>query len=131
MVPPSLASRIHTMTLFEANELLSHSTIYSNVQHFILNSSQINSLATVTALVQHFPNLHSLEIQLVKNDEYYDNLDMLLNHEHLPHLFLLKTNWTDTYCSDIDLWIAAKTSLKWRSTPFYGHRDQDDLVICL
>jgi hypothetical protein len=133
VVPSSVIRHIHTMTIFETKELLEHPIIYSNILHLILKNNQIGSLAAVTALVKHFPNLRSLKIQLQPNAEYYDNLDILLDNEHLPHLILLETNWIDntTYCSNIDLWIAAKTSLKWRSIPFYGHHDQDNLTICL
>lgn len=133
IVPSSLIQHTHTMTLFETNELLNNPVIYSNIQHLILKYCKIDSSATAIGLVKHFPNLQWLEIRLQSNAEYYDSLDILLSGEYLPYLLLLKTNWmnTEPYCSDIDLWIAAKTSLKWSSTPFYGYRHDTDLIICL
>jgi hypothetical protein len=133
MIPSPAVCRIRTLTLFETNNLLEHPTIYPNVQHLTLENGSINSLTIVTAVVQHFPNLCSLEIQLLPNAEYYDCLDVLLDGEHLPHLSSFKTNWIDydTHYSNIRTWITANTPLKWKSTPFYGHRDDDCLTICL
>jgi hypothetical protein len=125
--------RIHTLTLSKTDELLNHPVIYSNIKHLILKTNPIGSSAIITALVQHFPKLHSIEIQLQSNVDYYDNLDLLLNDENLPYLSLLKTNLIDTatHCSNINLWLTDKTILKRRSTPFYGHRDGNNLIICL
>ncbi len=133
IVPSSVIRHIHTITLFDTIELLTHSIIYSNVKHFILKNIQIDSLETITALIKHFPNLRFLEIQFQQNVEYYDSLDMLVNGEHLPHLLVLKTNWIDNgrYRTNINLWIAANTSLRWRTTLYYGHRDDDKLTVCL
>jgi hypothetical protein len=133
IVPSSVIRHIHTLTLSQIDELLNHPNIYSNIKHLILKNNPIGSSAIITALVEHFPDLHSLEIQLQSNDDYYDNLDMLLNNKHLPYLSLLKTNWIDnrTYGSSINLWLTDKTIFRWRSTPFCGHRDGDNLTICL
>ncbi len=133
IVPSSVIRHIHTLTLSQIDELLNHPIIYSNIKHFILKNNPIGSSTIITALVKHFPNLHSLEIQLQSNNDYYDNLDMLLNDKHFPYLSLLKTNWINnqTYCSSINLWLTDKTRLRWRSIPFCGHRDGDNLTICL
>jgi hypothetical protein len=133
MVPSSLTQHIHTLTLSKTFNLLTNSIIYPNVRHLILGNDQIDSLAIITALVQYFPNIYSIKIQLKPNTEYYDYLDVLLDGKHLPNLLLLKTNWIvhHTYCSNIQVWISANTPLKWKSTPFYGHRDRDRLIICL
>jgi hypothetical protein len=132
-VPSSIIRRIHTMTLYHVNGLSTHSIIYSNIKCFILKNYQTNSLATVKTLIGHFPNLRSLQIQLQRNEEYYDSLNILLDGEHLPHLLVLKTNWIDnqTYSSKVNLWIDSKTSLKWRSIVFCAYRHDDNLTICL
>jgi hypothetical protein len=117
--------------LFQTNELLTHSTIHSNVQHLILETTEIASLNIVETVVQNFPNLYSLEIKLKSNDEYYDSLDMLLDNEHLPYLSLLRTNWIHDDTSDIQIWIAANTPLKWKTTSVYGECNDDRLTICL
>ncbi|CAF3549627.1 unnamed protein product [Rotaria sp. Silwood1] len=133
MVPFLPTKYIHTLTLCDKFELLNHPIIYSNVLHLILENRQIYSLNIVNALVKYFPNLRSLKIQLQTNAEYYDCLHVLLNGKHLSYLWLFKTNWIDqyNYCSDISVWISAKTPLKWKSTPFYGHCAQKNLTICL
>jgi hypothetical protein len=128
---PSPARRIHTLALFETNELLNYPTIHSNVQHLVIATSELASLAIVRTLVQHFPNIHSLDIELPSNDEYYDSLDVILDHEQLPNLSLLRTNWIGGNTSDIHIWIAANTPLKWKLTPVYGNYNEDGLTICL
>ncbi|CAF5046216.1 unnamed protein product [Rotaria sp. Silwood1] len=125
--------RIQTLTLLERFEFLKDTIIYSNVLHLILEKNKIKSLNTVIKLVKCFPNLRSLKIQLKNTDEYYNCLDVLLDGEHLPHLWLFKTNWISRfgYCSKISVWISANTPLRWRSTPFYGDCDYNELTICL
>ncbi|CAF0856458.1 unnamed protein product [Rotaria sp. Silwood1] len=103
---------IHTLTLFEINDLLTHSIIYSNIQNLILKMNKVDSLTSVRSLVQHFPNLHSFKIYLPSNDEYYDSLNLILDREHLPYLSLLKTNWISKDTSDIRIWISANTPLR-------------------
>ncbi|CAF1437903.1 unnamed protein product [Rotaria sp. Silwood1] len=125
--------RIQTLTLLERFKFLKDTIIYSNVLHLILEKNKIKSLNTVIKLVKCFPNLRSLKIQLKNTDEYYNCLDVLLDGEHLPHLWLFKTNWISRfgYCSKISVWISANTPLRWRSTPFYGYCDYNELTICL
>jgi hypothetical protein len=134
-VPPSIIRRIHTMTLFDIEELSTHSIIYPNVKYFILENNQINSFSTIQTLTRCFPNLRSLEIilQLKRNDEYYDSLNSLLDGESLPHLLLLKTNWIEDKTNDskVSLWITSKTFMRWRSTIFCAYHDKKDLTICL
>ncbi|CAF3139501.1 unnamed protein product, partial [Rotaria sp. Silwood2] len=125
--------RVQILTLCDKSELLKSSTIYSNVLHLILENDKITSLNTVIELVRRFSNLHSLKIELPKNAEYYDCLDILLDGEHLWYLWLFKTNWISEFkfCSDVSIWISVKTPLKWKWTPFYGNCDCDELTICL
>jgi hypothetical protein len=135
IVPSSIIRRIHTMTLFDINGLSTHSIIYPNMKYFNLKNNQNNSFATIKTLIEHFPNLRSLEIplQCIRNAEYYDSLNVLLDGKHLSHLLLLKTNWIDdkTYNSKVSLWISSKTSMRWRSTVFCAYHDDDQLTICL
>ncbi|CAF4152291.1 unnamed protein product [Rotaria socialis] len=121
------------LTLFDQFTLLKSSTIYSNVLHLILENNRIASLEAVIALVQCFPNLHSLKIKLPTTTEYYDCLDILLDGVHLPYLWLFKTNCITEFdsCSSISVWISAKTPLKWKLTPFYGHRNYNTFTVCL
>ncbi|CAF3370437.1 unnamed protein product [Rotaria socialis] len=124
---------IQMLTLFDQFTLLKSSTIYSNVLHLILENNRIASLEAVIALVQCFPNLHSLKIKLPTTTEYYDCLDILLDGVHLPYLWLFKTNCITEFdsCSSISVWISAKTPLKWKLTPFYGHRNYNTFTVCL
>ncbi|CAF3745261.1 unnamed protein product [Rotaria sp. Silwood1] len=133
MASSPLTRHIHTLTLSKTFHLLNNLIIYPNVRHLILTNDEIDSLVIITALVQYFPNLYSIKIQLKPNTEYYDCLNLLLDGQHLPNLILLKTNWFDqyTYCSNIQLWIAANTPLEWKLTPFYGHCGRKYLTICL
>jgi hypothetical protein len=128
---PSPARRIHTLALFKTNELLNYPTIHSNVQHLVIATSEVSSLAFIGTLIQHFPNIHSLDIQLPSNEEYYDSLDVILDHEQLPNLSWFRTNWIGEKTSDIQIWIAANTPLKWKLTPVYGNYNEDGLTICL
>ena len=132
-VPSSVLQRLHTLTLSNIDDLIDHPVVYWNIKHFIIRDNQIGSSTPLRALVQHFPHLHTLEIQLAKNDDYYDNLNILLNAKHLCHLSVLKTNWVEErkYCFDINLWLKAKTNLKWRTIPFHGICDGNGLTICL
>ena len=132
-VPSSVIRRLHTLTLSVIDDFVNHPIIYSNVKHLIVKNNQVGSSILLTALVQHFPHVDTLEIELAMNDDYYDNLNILLDETHLPHLTLLKTNWIDQYvfCSNIDLWLKSKTRLKWRSTPFYAGNCRNCLIICL
>jgi hypothetical protein len=133
VVPLSIIQRIHTMTLFNVNELSTHSIRYSNIKYFTLNNNQNNSLATVETLIRHFPNLRSLQIQLQRNAEYYDSLDILLDGKHFPHLLWLKTNWNNnqTKNSKVNLWVQSNTPLRWRTSIFCAYRRDDNLAICL
>ena len=135
VVPSSIIRRIHTMTLFNIDELSRHSVIYPNMKSFTLESDVTNSFANVKTVIGHFPNLRSLKmlLQCARNVEYYDSLNILLDGEHLPNLLLFKTNWIDdqTYNSKVSLWISSNTSMKWRSTIFCAYRDADNLTICL
>ena len=73
----------------------------------------------------------SFEITLDSTDEYYDSLNILLDNEHLPYLSFLRTNWIDHDESNIQIWIAANTPLKWKMIPIYGQCTDDRLTICL
>lgn len=132
-VPSSVIQRLHTLTLSNIYDLIDHSIIYSNMKDLIIKDNQIDSSILLTILVQQFPCLHLLKIHLAKNDNYYDNLNILLNKKYLPHLTVLKTNWVDKqeYYSNINRWLKSKTNLKWRSTPWHGHCHLNDLTICL
>ncbi len=135
VVPSAIIRRIHTMTLFYINKLSTHTVMYPNIKYFTVENYQINSFTTVKTLIEHFPNLRSLEIplQCVRNAEYYDSLNILLDGKHLPHLLVSKTNWIDdqTYNSKVSLWISSMTSMKLRSTIFCAYHDKNDLTICL
>lgn len=135
-VPSKIIQRIHTLTLFDITELSRHSSIYPNLRSFILQNDSINSFAMVQTVIRHFPNLHSLHINLqhVRTTEYYHTLNILLDGEHLPHLLLLKTNWIDddeTSDLKVSLWLSSKTSIKWRSKIFCAYRNENDLIISL
>lgn len=125
--------RIKTLTLRGKFELLNHSIIYSNLLRLTLRNDSISSLTMAQTLVKYFPNLHSLKIQLEKNTEYFDCVDIFLDGEHLPHLRSFHTDeiGQNILFNDISLWISAKTPLKWKSTPFYGNYDLSNLTICL
>ena len=133
LIPSPVGRNIHSLTLLSIENLLEHSTVYPNVKYLNLKEAEFMTLTIVTALVQHFSNLQSLECQLQPTNDYYDCLNVLLNGEYLPNLSNLKTNWIDkdTFCSDIQLWLCAKTPLKFRSTPFLGHCNNNWLTICL
>lgn len=135
VAPSSTLRRLHTLTLFQTNDLLTHSIRYPNVKHLIINNNQNTSLPIVYALSKHFPNLHSLQIHLQdqENAEFYDSLDILLDGQHLPRLLLLRTNQVNTheYHSIITIWINSKTSVKWRSIIFYACVRDKNLIVCL
>lgn len=135
LVPSSIIRRIHTLKLFSTKGLTTHSMIYPNMKYFSLKNDLVNSFETVEILIQHFPNLRSLEVplQLVQNAEYYNSLNILLDGVHLPHLLLLKINWINdkNYNSKVSQWISSKTSMKWRSTLFCAYHHDDDLIVCL
>ncbi|CAF3979174.1 unnamed protein product [Rotaria sp. Silwood1] len=133
MIPSPVGRNIDSLTLFSIENLLEHPIIYSDVRYVNLKNAECMSLTIVTALVQHFPSLRSLQCQLEPTTQYYDCLKVLLDGQHLPNLLKLKTNWihNDTYCSNIQLWISAKTPLKWRLTPFLVHCYDNWLTICL
>lgn len=132
-VPSSVILRIHTLTLFEIDALLNHPTIYSNLAHLILKKPYTNSTAERSTIIQHFPKLHSLEIQFVSNTDYYENLNILLNNHCLSELTWLKTNALQEhlFCTNINLLISPKTLLKWRITPYYVQCYQKYLIISL
>jgi len=92
MIPSPLPRNIHTLTLSKRFELLNNPIIYPNVRHLILGKDEIDSLAIITVVVQYFPNLYSIKIQLKPDTEYCDYLDVLLDGKHLSNLLLLKTN---------------------------------------
>jgi hypothetical protein len=100
---PFPARHIHTLTLFKTNDLLTHLTVHSNVQHLTLETNEITPLTIVRTLVQQFPNLHSLQLNLTLDDEYYDSLDVLLDNENLSNLSSLKTNWINDDRSNIQI----------------------------
>ena len=130
-VPSSVIRRLYSLTLFTIDELVNHSSIYSNVKRLNVKGNKIGSSAILTSLIEHFPDLRVLEIPLEFNADYYDHLNLLLDERHWPHLLTLKTSWVDQhrYCSNINLWLKSKTRLKWRSTPFHGHYHQNHLTI--
>lgn len=132
-IPISLLYHIHTLTLFEIEQLANHLNIYSNISHLIIKDCYIGTSTILINLFKHFPNIRSLEIQLENNIDYYDNLDILLNQEYLPYLSWLKTNWIEGYAfySNIDIWISSKTSLKWNSKPYEVYYDKNHLIISL
>ena len=130
-VPSSVIRRLYSLTLSTMDELVNHSSIYSKVKRLNVKDNHVGSSAILTSLIEHFPDLRVLEIPLEFNDDYYDNLNLLLNERHLPHLLTLKTSWIDayTYCLNINRWLKSKTRLKWRSTPFHGYYYQNHLTI--
>ena len=132
-VPSSVMQRIHTLTLFETDGLSNHSIIYSNLSHLILKSPYHGSTAELSTIIQHFPKLHSLEIQFASNMDYYENLNVLLNRKSLPELTWLKTNALQEhlFCTNIYLLISSKTLLKWRRTSYYVQCYQTYLIISL
>ena len=91
----SLTQRIHTVTLIGTDEVLTHSNIYRNVCHLVIEDAKIDSAAMVAGLVRCFPNLRSLNIQFRMSKDYFDSLDMILDGQHLPHLAVFTTNWVD------------------------------------
>ncbi|CAF3540554.1 unnamed protein product [Rotaria sp. Silwood1] len=129
-----IGSHIHTLTLIEMPRSATHSSIYTNILHLILDNIQISSLQTIMVLVRYFPNLCSLKIQFEMSKDYFDSLDVLLDHQHLPHLMLLKTNWineNNNIQPEIKSWIIEKTILKWRSKPFLAFRQDNNWIVWL
>ena len=126
MISPSILRRISTLTLSNTDDLFNHSRLYSNILYLIIKESSFESSEKLIRLLGYFPNIHSIEIPLESNDFYFANLDILINHEYLPYLSWLKTNWiTQSYdLSNIILQISSNTSLKWSQTDY--HIDYDN-----
>jgi hypothetical protein len=133
IVPSPLKRHIHTLALSNKFYFLKNPIIYPNVRHLIIENDEIGSLALITALVQYFPNLYSIKIQLEPDTEYYDCLNLLLDGKHLPNLRLLQANLPEEYkyCSNIQLWVSANTPFKWTLTSFYAHNNRKHFTICL
>ena len=135
MICPSILQRISTLMLSTIDGLFNRTRIYSNIRYLIIENSSLRSPEELIRLLKYFPNIHSLEIPLESNDLYFSNLDILANHEYLPYLSWLKTNWIKK--SDrlpiIKLQICSNTSLKWRQTDFHIDYDlhSDKLIISL
>ena len=118
MISPSILQRISALMLSTIDGLFNRTRIYSNIRYLIIENSSLRSPEELIRLLKYFPNIHSLEIPLESNDLYFSNLDILINHEYLPYLSWLKTNWIKK--SDglpiIKLQICSNISLKWRQT---------------
>lgn len=127
----SSAFHLHTLTLFHTDHLFNYSIIHSNIEHLIIEDTEMISLNLLQRIIRIFPNLHSLEITLDSSDEYYDSLNLLLDNEHLPYLSFLRTNWIDDDQSNIQIWLGGNTPLKWKMIPVYGQCTDDYLTICL
>jgi hypothetical protein len=121
----SLTKRIHTVTLIGTSDVLTFSNIYPGVYHLVIKNTKMDSSATVTSLVKSFPNLRSLNVQFRMSNDYFDSL----NGQHLPHLAMFTTNMIDQNSGllwKINEWLFEKTTLKWRSIPFYTNSISND-----
>ena len=122
MISPSILRRISTLTLSTIDDLFNHSQIYSNIRYLTIKESSFGSSEQLIRFLNYFPNLHSIEITLESNDLYFANLDILINHEYLPYLACLRTNWMEqsyTSLPTIQLEISSNTSLKWNQTGYH------------
>ena len=130
-IPPSVIRRLYTLTLSTIDDLVNDPIVYSNIKHLIIKNNQISSSSLLIALIQHFPSLRVLEIKLELNDNYYNNLNILLNEKYLPNLSSLKTTWTERGIGsrETDLLLETKTRLRWRSIIFHGYFVDDVLTI--
>lgn len=132
LVPTCVIQRLHTLTLFQIEELLNDETIYPNLEHLYIKQVNDCSLASVISIEQHFPRLQSLEFSLQPDETYFHSLDYLINGKSFSNLLFLRTNWKsdEGYCSNINQWLISKTLLKLRSTTFSAYQQKDDLIIC-
>ena len=137
IISPSILRRISTLTLSNIDDLFNHSQIYSNIRYLTIKESSFGSSEQLIRFLNYFPNLHSIEITLESNDLYFANLDILINHEYLPYLSCLRTNWiTKSYSlPSIRLQISSNTSLKWNQTDYHidyiSNFDSHNLIISL
>ncbi|UJR38748.1 hypothetical protein I4U23_031413 [Adineta vaga] len=130
LIFPFLSKHINKLTLSTRLEILNQSNIYLNVRHLIVKENEIDSLLKLKSRVKCFPNLNSIELKLNENNNC---LNLLLDGEHLPYLFLLKTNWIGEYryCSNIKIWLSAHTPLKYTPFSYYTNKENNCLTIDL
>ena len=133
-VVSSVGHHIHTLTLVGVSDYPKSLIVYPNIRHMVLDKARVSSLETIMSLVHCFPNLRSLQVEFNMNESYFDSLDVLLDGQHLPHLTLLKTNWTGAkydHITEINMWIVEKTILKWRLKPFLAFRNTEGWFVWL
>jgi hypothetical protein len=130
----SVGHSIHTLTLVGVSGYSTSPAVYPNIRHVVIDQVRVSSLETIMSLVQCFPNLRSLQLEFSMNKNYFDSLDVLLDGQHLPYLSMFKTNWIDKeYATvfEINMWLAERTILKWRSKPFLASLDRGEWFVWL